>query len=80
MQGKRMQIARSDWARRGRDIRKGGDDCAVGGEWSEGQVYINQMKPEPRYVEAIGRNPGEEYQHSHLYVEVRRRMIIPSLD
>lgn len=24
---------------------------------------------EPVYVEAIGRNPGEEYGHSHLYVE-----------
>lgn len=24
----------------------------------------------PTYVEAIGRNPGEERQHSHLYVEV----------
>ena len=23
---------------------------------------------EPTYVEAIGRNPGEEYGHSHLYV------------
>lgn len=23
-----------------------------------------------KYVEAIGRNPGEENQHSHLYVEV----------
>lgn len=24
----------------------------------------------PTYVEAIGRNPGEEKQHSHLYVEI----------
>lgn len=24
----------------------------------------------PKYVEAIGRNPGEEKQHSHLYVEI----------
>lgn len=24
----------------------------------------------PKYVEAIGRNPGEELQHSHLYVQV----------
>jgi len=25
----------------------------------------------PKYVEAIGRNPGEEKQHSHLYLETR---------
>ena len=25
---------------------------------------------EVKYVEAIGRNPGEEKQHSHLYVQV----------
>lgn len=28
-------------------------------------------QPSPTYVEAIGRNPGEELQHSHLYVEVK---------
>jgi len=25
---------------------------------------------ERKYVEAIGRNPGEEYGHSHLYLEI----------
>lgn len=27
------------------------------------------MSKAPKYVEAVGRNPGEEKQHSHLYLE-----------
>ena len=29
------------------------------------------------YVEAIGRNPGEELQHSHLYAELEDHSYLP---
>lgn len=28
---------------------------------------FKKYRMEIKYIEAIGRNPGEEYQHSHLY-------------
>ena len=33
-------------------------------------------KEEPRYIEAIGRNTGEELQHSHLY-EIKKDGYLP---
>ncbi len=37
------------------------------------------MNAEPTYVEAIGRNPGEQYGRSHLYVEAGQATDIASL-